>query len=225
MNKELATAYISLSKQLHQQYHQRRSLEWQMHLALWTLLAAAAYAFATQALSIHRGLLIGALGIAAVAHFVFAVKIHIGQIKEQDLSILYRTRAESFLDNPQAAPSALGKDASIDTLPMLREERSAMPERFKGFFKNYWWWLGAEMTVTLLISAAVYGVAVSAVPRPTPEALLAFEHEVSHMRTELVQLRERLATTEATLDKLQRVRLTDTLQSGVLAKRPVTIAK
>lgn len=203
--KDRAEAYIALSAQLNEQYHQRRSLEWQMHLALWTLLAAAAYALTTQAPSINHVLLVGALVIVVVVHFVFAVKIHTGQVKEQGLSFFYRKRAELLL-HEDSVPSTTND--SITALPTSREEGSAMPDRLQRFFKSYWWWLGAEMITTMLIASAVYVLAVSAVPRATAESVSSLERDLNQARTELVQVRQRLDATEARLDRLQQVQLT-----------------
>ncbi len=165
-----------------------------MHLALWTLLAAAAYALTTQAPTIDRLILGASLAFFVGVHFVFAVKIHTGQILEQDLSIVYRHHAEFILREGTTIPSA---DASLEALATSREERSAMPVKLKAFFKSYFWWLGSELSTTVLIAAAVYFLAVSAVPRASADS-------VSDLKRELAQVTHRLDAAEAKLDRPQQ---------------------
>lgn len=137
---------LKLSAQMYGQYHDRCTLEWQIHVALWALLAGSGYAMLSQG---------GNFGctslwvlLAVPVHVVWCVKIHIGNIKEQDMSIAYRKAADDLL--------GFAAECAVKKVPLNDpNERSKMPEWLNGFFKSYWWWLVAEVGTTLLISVVV----------------------------------------------------------------------
>ena len=95
--KELVSAYLALSTQLDRQYASRRSLEWKIHISLWTLLAAAGYAVLNYAPTVNHCGLIGALLVVTLLHFVWTVKMHTGQFRDQKRSQVYRDKADHLL--------------------------------------------------------------------------------------------------------------------------------
>ena len=149
---EKMKAYLGLSQQLYTQHHNRRSLEWQIHLAVWTLLVAAGYAVISH--DRHWGAFSLMLFLVVPFHTIWCVKIHRGLIREQDLSIKYRNRVENILEN---------QELSAFSSPALainpEEERSAMPVWLQQTFESYWWWLGAEFGTTCLIACVVVRLA------------------------------------------------------------------
>lgn len=193
--KDRADAFITLSAQLHEQYHQRRSLEWQVHIALWTLLAAAAYVLATQAPTVNPLALVASLAAVLLVHLVFSVKIHQGQILEQDLSIVYRHQAESLLREGTAIPNT---DVTLAALATAREERTPMSVRLQARFENYYWWLGAELGTTALIALVVYFLAINAVPPASKDSISALQAELTLVRSRLDAAEARLERAEQT---------------------------
>jgi hypothetical protein len=141
---KIIESYCALSKQMAEEYRARRTLEWQMHLALWTILAAAIYLCVSN--HIHFGKAAWWILVVVPFHFVWTVKIASGQAREQKLSIYYRTCAVSLLRD--AAPA---QDAS---LPLATtEEGSTMPTSLLNFFRPYLWWLFVQVGTTMLLCA------------------------------------------------------------------------
>jgi hypothetical protein len=139
--------YCALSKQLAEEYRARRTLEWQMHLALWTILAAAIYLCVANHIYLGKS----AWWFLAVIplHFVWTIKIVTGQVLEQRLSIYYRKCAVSLLQVSAPAP-----DSALP--PSAEEESSSMPDGLVRFFRPYLWWLFVQMgTTTLFCSFAI----------------------------------------------------------------------
>lgn len=141
---KIIDTYCDLSKQLAEEYRARRTLEWQMHLALWTILAAAIYLCVTN--HIHLGKSAWWFLVVIPLHFVWTIKIVTGQVLEQRLSIYYRKCALRLLQDP---PPAL--DAASP--PSSEEESSSMPQGLLRFFRPYLWWLFVQMGTTLLLCA------------------------------------------------------------------------
>jgi hypothetical protein len=139
---------LKLSAQLYGQYHDRCTLEWRIHVALWALLAGAGYAMFSNGQGRHFGCKSLWMLLTVPIHLVWCVKIHIGNVKEQDLSTLYREAANKLLEfDPERAVQ--------ETPPSKLNERSKIPEWLKKIFKSYLWWLGAEIGTTFLISVVV----------------------------------------------------------------------
>lgn len=139
--------YCALSQQLYTQYHDRRTLDWRIHLALWTLLALTAYLCVTN--DRHLGHLACGVFLLVPIHFVWIIKMARGQIFEQKLSIIYRLKAEHIL-------SCRYPDGE-KTLPIPEwEEKSDMPRILSKGFASYWWWLSVEVATTLLLCMGVW---------------------------------------------------------------------
>ena len=120
---ELAKTYISLATQMHAQYDARRSLEWKIHIAAWTLLAASAFGIASLHLSILGLGLPIALGLFVLFHFVGTVKLHKGELEDQKLSIAYRERADKLLngleiDSADVKPAAANNHLVLAEAPL-----------------------------------------------------------------------------------------------------------
>lgn len=148
---ERAQAYMTLSQQLYQQYHDRRGLEWRIHIALWTLLLATGYGVISH--NIHSGAYSLLLFLAVPLHAVWCIKIHRGNVLEQNLSIGYRKAAERILTGGSETPTM-----GMDRIGRA-EEHSAMPQWLQEAFRGYWWWLGVEIAVTFLIATVVVRLA------------------------------------------------------------------
>ena len=145
---QISKSYIELSQQLYKQYLDRRDLEWRIHLTLWTFLSLIAYLFVTN--DIHLGNTAYGVFLTIPLHFVWMVKIHKGQKLELNLSIRYRNEAERILKSTQLPQSHTSSNLFQD------EERSKIPRWLDQGFESYYWWLGAELLATILISTGVW---------------------------------------------------------------------
>jgi hypothetical protein len=148
-DKERVEAYLTLSAQLYKQHDDRRSLEWKIHLALWTLLVAAGYAMIAQQ-GKHLGVKSLILLFTIPIHFVWCIKMHRGLLRELRQIRSYRKAVESILAKAGTEPFAGGNNLIDDG-----EIHSVMPEWLYRKFASYWWWLGVEVVTTLLVAAVV----------------------------------------------------------------------
>lgn len=138
---ERAQLYVTLSEMLYRQHHDRRALEWKIHLALWTLLVVAGWAIVSNDKELGAMSLI--FFVAFPIHLVWCLKIHRGIVREQNLSIRYRKAADFIVSGGTA----------IDDL----DEPSTFPTWIERRFKHYLWWLGTLLATTgLLIIIVVW---------------------------------------------------------------------
>ena len=147
-HEERVKAYCHFSEQLYKQYRDRRHLEWKIHVALWTALAATGYAFMKEDKHLHYSSLW--LILAVVLHLIWCVKIHIGEFRDRDFSIRYRQAAERLLG---PAPVPTEGEGLIDAAEPTFTNRP--PKWVEQRFEPYLWWLGAELGTTLLIAYVV----------------------------------------------------------------------
>ncbi len=145
---QISKSYIELSQQLYKQYLDRRDLEWRIHLTLWTFLSLIAYLFVTN--DLHLGNTAYGVFLTVPLHFVWMIKIHKGQKLELNLSIRYRNEAEKILKSTRLSQSLDSGNLYQD------EERSKIPGWIEKGFESYYWWLGAELFATILISTGVW---------------------------------------------------------------------
>lgn len=138
---DVVTAYCALSKQASEEYRARRDLEWKMHLSLWTILSAIIYVCTTH--DLHLGLWMIPMFLAVPMHLIWIIKIHRGQIHEDDLSKVYRWHAEQLLPKLVRV-----KD---DELASTRKGESVMPRSWEQSFRSYLWWVFIELGTTILI--------------------------------------------------------------------------
>src|SRR5947207_9903305 len=146
--KDKLEGLLRLSEQLYHQYHDRTTLEWRIHVAFWALLAAAAYAVMRYPPHLGPWSLLGTLMIPI--HLIWTIKIHVGNVKEQDASIQYREAAEQMIGFtlPRQSPSS-------------RHERSQMPQWLAKSVANYLWWPSVEVGTTMILCAFVVAKAWS----------------------------------------------------------------
>jgi len=199
-NVERAKVYVSLVKQMHTQYDNRRSLEWKTHLAVWSLLAASTYGAATLHLSTHTlpwycSLLLGlALFFIVVLHLLWTIKIHAGQKKDLNLKQHYREMADNALD-----PSA----------PDLNTEAEGvqnMPEPLREKTEKYWLWLMADIGTTACLTLIVFVVAVKPVdPKPEADPVALVTADNVTLRAEISALENRYADLQRRLDETREL--------------------
>lgn len=139
-DKDRLDAYRAFSQQLHNQYNQRRELEWKIHVSIWTLISAVGYLLIGH--EIYLGPKVIWLFVMVPLHFIWCVKIHTGGFRDQHLSIRYR----------QAAEALLAHQAPIDN---NAEHAPQPPAWLRTAFRWYWWWLVAEVGTTLLLIAGI----------------------------------------------------------------------
>jgi hypothetical protein len=139
-DKDRAEIYRALSEQLHNQYNQRRELEWKIHVSIWTLISAFGYLLVSQPVCIGHKVLL--LFLMVPLHLIWCVKIHTGGFRDQHLSTQYRRAAELLLTNGRLVDD--GAENALLPPPWLRDK-----------FRAYGWWLLAEVGTTFLLAAAV----------------------------------------------------------------------
>jgi hypothetical protein len=140
-NANVAAVYSALSQQASEEYRERRTLEWKMHLALWTILSAIIYLGLTR--EKHIGGWAFVILLAVPIHFIWIIKIHRGQIREDDLSKYYRCCAERLLPKPS-------EDEEKKIRSTLKGE-STMPSILEKRFLSYLWWVFIELGTTIII--------------------------------------------------------------------------
>jgi len=153
-DKEQFQAYSTLSEQLYTQFHHRRELEWRIHVAIWTLLAAAGYLLVSQKICLGhlRPVPLFALFVMVpILHFLWCVKIQIPEFRSRHLSREYRLAAERILTDQQR-----GEGRQLNTLIDSEENRQDDPHPWiQKRFESNWWWLMVEVGTTLLLTTAV----------------------------------------------------------------------
>jgi hypothetical protein len=152
LNLEKARAYMDLSQNMYIQYHQRRSLEWRMHITLWTLLVLFG-AFCIEK-NLHFKELSLFIFLIIPFHFIWIIRMLSGVIQEQNLSINYRTRAVKILEEFNVQEG--NKEAEFLLLPFEEKEWALYPVWAKQFFKGFSGWLSLELGITLLLSLAAF---------------------------------------------------------------------
>ena len=135
---KIVDTYCVLSKQLSEEYRDRRSLEWRMHTSLWTILAAGVYLCVTK--DQHWGVGAWLIFLAVPVHLVWTIKIWRGQLRDQLLSIYYRDCAVTLL-----------RESVATALPAPPEVSTAMPRILAKSFDSYLWWLLVVLGPTILI--------------------------------------------------------------------------
>ena len=139
-DKERLEVYRAFSEQLHNQYNQRRELEWKIHVSIWTLISATGYLLISH--EIYLGSKVMWLFLMVPLHLVWCVKIHTGGFKDQHLSVLYRRAAEALL-------------TSRPPIDDEAEHARNPPEWLRTAFEWYGWWLVAEVGTTFLLIAGI----------------------------------------------------------------------
>lgn len=139
-DKDRLEAYRAFSAQLHDQYNQRRELEWKIHVSIWTLISAVGYLLISH--EIYIGPKVMWLFVMVPLHLIWCVKIHTGGFRDQYLSVRYRQAAENLLT--QRRP--------IDD---EAEHAPHPPKRLRAMFRWYGWWLVAEVGTTFLLIAGI----------------------------------------------------------------------
>ena len=184
---ERANAYISLSNQLSQAYNWRRSLEWKIHIALWTLLAASGYAYLRFNPDFGIKALVPILIILVpfvFLHLVCSIKLHRSENKEQKLSIEFRKKAEAILERG-------GDDQPKDEGLNIKKEKTldAPPSR-KKCFEGYWWWLVIEVSTTIIIAIVIVFLATSSPRRISEDQVKSLQTEVESLHKELTKIQQ-----------------------------------
>lgn len=145
-DEEAVKAYCTLADQLHTQYHQRRELEWRIHVSVWTLIVGVGYLLITQKVQLGRELFL--LFFIVPLHFIWCVKIHTGGFRAQYLSKQYRRAAERIINpsGPLIDDKGTVRDPESDLLP---------PRWLRISFEWYWWWMIAEIGTTILLTTGI----------------------------------------------------------------------
>ncbi len=139
-------AYSQLSDQLYKRYNDRRDLEWRIHVAIWTFLAAIGYLLVTQ--HIHPGKMLLLVLLIIPIHAVWCMKIHIGEFRDGHRSEGYLRAAERILaGNPERL--------------ICDEPAPIPPPRIRKVLESWWWWIVVEAGTTALITIAVILLAKS----------------------------------------------------------------
>jgi len=147
-DKDRVEAYSKLSEQLYKQYHDRRELEWKIHVAIWTFLAAIGYLVVRQHL--HPKYSVFGLLLIIPLHAIWCIKIHIGEFRDLHHSIEYRQAAERLIVRREITETANEKTLIEGETPVLQPSQEVRHR-----FECYWWWVIVEAGTTALITIAI----------------------------------------------------------------------
>lgn len=147
-DEQICNKYIELSQLAYKQYHDRRELEWRIHIEIWTFLALIAYFCVSNEIKNIGNLAFGVF-IFLLLHFFWIIKIWRGEILEQHLSICFRLKAEEILIQSRDSISA--------TLPVNCTDyaKSKIPCWIEKIFKYRCWWLILELIPTIIICIGI----------------------------------------------------------------------
>ncbi len=143
---KIIDTYCELAEQLAEAYRARRSLEWRMHVALWTLLGVIIYLCIEK--DQHLEATAAVVFFAVPIHLVWIVKIARGQIREQELSKYYRSCAVNLLQGAKLA----------DLPPPPKEEGSTMPPWLDKSVTSYLWWVFVLIGTTLILCTIAWAL-------------------------------------------------------------------
>lgn len=189
----------NLSQQMMTQYHERRNLEWRIHVLLWTLLVAGAYFIVTVGINVKSWVWVVLLLLVFVVHIIWTLKMQLGEIRDQDQSVRYRKAAEALVVSGQAI------------LPSEHEsgnEQSALPQWLQKRLQGYWLWNVVIFGTTAVMEIAIAAVAItgsSGEPASLTKRLVDIEHkmeilqqdrrvtalELKHVRDDIDVLRQK----------------------------------
>lgn len=142
-------ALTKLSHQMMTQYHERRNLEWRIHVLLWTLLVAGAYFIVTVGINVQSWIWVVLLVLVFGVHVIWTLKMQLGEIRDQDQSVRYRKAAEAVI---------IAGQSNLPSLEEPGEEQSPMPGWLRKRLHGYWLWNFVTFGTT-----AVMGIAIGAV--------------------------------------------------------------
>ena len=177
--EERAGHYISLASAYHEAYDARRSLEWKIHVGLWTLLAALGYAMLTFKLVIPFAELIPLAAAFVVLHALWMLKMHQGQMRDLRFAVDCRDKAKAILDRAEEGP--------IRPVAGSHSIKSAFPEKLDRLFASYYWWPLIEIPTTVVIAWLILAAAL-AVPRLPEDTVTKLSKQVERLENDLVQL-------------------------------------
>ncbi len=136
-------AYIDLMQQLYRQYHDRRDLEWRVHILIWTLLVLIAYASIST--EFQLGCIAGIIFLFLPLHLFWLAKIVRGEVSDYHRSMIYRDRAEKIIEFEMPSDEDLKKY-------LEKEGRSQLPNWIAKNFESYYWWLAVVMSTTFILT-------------------------------------------------------------------------
>ena len=165
---------------MHAQYDARRSLEWKVHIAAWTLLAASALGIASLHLRIPGLSLQIALGLFVVFHLIGTVRFLDGEKEDRELSRSYRQKA-------------------VELLTGLDESIPGRASWLRRFFESSWPWIIAEIGTTVCLVAVV--LIINDAPKPSPDPITSLQADCSALRSDVSALRGQYAELQKRLDQ------------------------
>jgi len=147
-DEQICNMYLELSQLAYKQYHDRRELEWRIHITIWTFLALIANFFISN--NIHLENYAYGIIVFFLLHFIWIIKIWKGEILEQHLSICYRDKAEELLIQSRKSLST--------ALPLKCKDyaQSKIPCWIDKCFNSRDWWLVIELVTTLILCIGVW---------------------------------------------------------------------
>lgn len=189
-----ADGLLKLSHQMMTQYHERRNLEWRIHVLLWTLLVAGAYFIVKVGINVQPWKWAVLLVFVLLVHIIWTLKMQLGEIRDQDLSVQYRKAAQAVIVGEQSVPSIVEPD----------EERSPMPLWLRKLLHGYWLWnivvLGTTAVMGIAIAFVVYSGAsggTRTMPPRLPDLALQMQNLQQDQRVTALELKQIRAELEA----------------------------
>src|SRR5579871_2326563 len=101
-NLDRAKGYLELAKQLRDEHSDRRAIEWRIHVAVWTFLAAVGYATISMPSRIPQPVAFLLLAVFVILHATWTVKMQRSGILEHEKSVRYREMADAIFREEQS---------------------------------------------------------------------------------------------------------------------------
>jgi hypothetical protein len=184
---ELAKTYISLATQMHAQYDARRSLEWKIHIAVWTLLALSAYNLPTLAPRIEVPRLAITLAVFAALHLLVTAKFLYLEKGDREESNKYRKKAVELLNQLDNGTT--------------EENKSSLPRWLEPALKSWWTWILAEFGTTVCLAVVVLMIGFKGAPKPSPDPVASLQADYAALRGDVSTLRVQYADLQKKLDQ------------------------
>lgn len=136
-------ALTKLSLQMMTQYHERRNLEWKIHVLIWTLISVFTYFSVTSNVKMNICVFAFFIGLLVIIHFFWTFMMQVSQAIDKDQSLIYRLAADALLSN-QPMPTITNPNINNSSWAKWRK------------YKQYKWALVIIGTTATMGLAAIF---------------------------------------------------------------------
>ena len=195
---ERVAGLMTLSRQMMTQYHERRNLEWRIHVLLWTLLVAGAYFVGTVAINVTPLWLGAWSAVVLVFHVVWTLKMQLGQVQDQEMSAKYRKAAQTMLVDSRPELEAIIKPDHEHS------PQHTMPPWLRNNLRSYWLW---NVVILGTTAAMAIGLVVMAFGERAPEKqqLQDLEHQLQDLQRDERMMALELKLVRSDVEALRKI--------------------